>query len=249
MRARAHGRASSSRRAASAIARVLAAMRKVPRERFVDERMRERAYEDAPLPIGYGQTISQPYMVARMCELAGLQRRRARARDRRGLGLSGGGPEPAGAAGLRVSSCGPSSASAREQRLETLGYANVEVGVLRRHLRLARARAVRRRSSSPRARRQIPPLLVDQLADGGRLVIPVGPRQGQRLAIVTRRGDEFTTEWATPCSFVDLVGKYGWAATVRRARSASPRSPLGGCAPLVVRGAATSTIRELDRRD
>ena len=49
--------------------RVLAAMRKVPRERFVDESMRDRAYEDSPLPIGYGQTISQPYMVARMCEL------------------------------------------------------------------------------------------------------------------------------------------------------------------------------------
>ena len=53
--------------------RVLAAMRKVPRERFVDESMRERAYEDSPLPIGYGQTISQPYMVARMCELAELR--------------------------------------------------------------------------------------------------------------------------------------------------------------------------------
>ena len=53
--------------------RVLAAMRKVPRERFVDESMRDRAYEDSPLPIGYGQTISQPYMVARMCELAELR--------------------------------------------------------------------------------------------------------------------------------------------------------------------------------
>src|SRR5262245_11256901 len=54
-------------------ARVLNAMRKVPRERFVDEAMRERAYDDAPLPIGGGQTISQPYMVARMCELANLR--------------------------------------------------------------------------------------------------------------------------------------------------------------------------------
>jgi protein-L-isoaspartate(D-aspartate) O-methyltransferase len=56
----------------------------------------------------------------------------------------------------------------------------------------------------------IPPLLVAQLADGGRLIVPVGPRQGQRLAIVTRRGEEFDTEWTTPCTFVDLVGKYGW---------------------------------------
>ena len=189
--------------------RVLAAMRKVPRERFVDESMRERAYEDAPLPIGYGQTISQPYMVARMCELAEL-----------------GGDE----AVLEIGA-GSGYQAAVLSQLARQVYA---VELRPRARRSARSSAWRRSatptstSASSTARYgwrerapfdailvaagapEIPPLLVDQLADGGRLVVPVGPRQGQRLAIVTRRGTEFTTEWATPCSFVDLVGKYGW---------------------------------------
>ena len=188
--------------------RVLAAMRKVPRERFVDESMRDRAYEDSPLPIGYGQTISQPYMVARMCELAELHG------DEAVLEIgAGSGYQAAVLSQLARQIYGvelrPELGQRAQERMKTLGYSNVEIGVFDGTYgwrERAPFDAILVAAGAP----EIPPLLVDQLADGGRLVIPVGPRQGQRLAIVTRRGTEFTTEWATPCSFVDLVGKYGW---------------------------------------
>ena len=188
--------------------RVLAAMRKVPRERFVDESMRERAYEDAPLPIGYGQTISQPYMVARMCELAELKG------DEAVLEIgAGSGYQTAVLAELARQVYGverrPELGKLCEQRLALQGYRNVEIGVFDGTYGW-RARAPFDAVLVAAGAPEIPPLLVDQLADGGRLIVPVGPRQGQRLAIVTRRGSDFATEWATPCSFVDLVGKYGW---------------------------------------
>jgi protein-L-isoaspartate(D-aspartate) O-methyltransferase len=189
-------------------ARVLAAMRKVPRERFVDESMRERAYEDAPLPIGFGQTISQPYMVARMCELAEL------GGDEAVLEVGGGSGYQAAvlselARQVYVIELRPELGRLCQQRLEMLGKKNVEVGVFDGTYgwrERAPFDAIVVAAGAP----EIPPLLVDQLADGGRLIIPIGPRQGQRVAIVTRHGGEFVTEWATPCSFVDLVGKYGW---------------------------------------
>jgi protein-L-isoaspartate(D-aspartate) O-methyltransferase len=189
-------------------ARVLAAMRKLPRERFVDESMRERAYEDAPLPIGYGQTISQPYMVARMCALARL------GGDEAVLEIGAGSGYQAGvlaelARQVYAVEVRPELGRRAEERLKALGYTNVEVGLFDGTYgwrERAPFDAILVAAGAP----AVPPLLVDQLADGGRLIVPVGPRQGQRLCIVTRRGAEYETAWGTPCSFVDLVGKYGW---------------------------------------
>jgi protein-L-isoaspartate(D-aspartate) O-methyltransferase len=189
-------------------ARLLSAMRRIPRERFLDESMRERAYEDAPLPIGCGQTISQPYMVARMCELAGL------CGDERVLEIgAGSGYQTAILCELarRVYAVELRSelGAACERRLRALGCRNFELGIFDGTYGW-RERGpfdvVLVAAGAP----EIPMLLVDQLADGGRLIIPVGPRQGQRLALVTRQGDDFDISWATPCSFVDLVGRYGW---------------------------------------
>jgi len=188
--------------------RVLAAMRKVPRERFVDEAMRERAYDDGPLPIGSGQTISQPYMVARMCELARLEG------HERVLEIGAGSGYQAAVLGelagmVYAVEVRPDLGEKAKKRLQALGHRNVEVSVFDGTYgwnERAPYDAILVAAGAP----MIPPLLVAQLGDGGRLIVPVGPRQGQRLAVVTRRGDEFETEWTTPCTFVDLVGKYGW---------------------------------------
>jgi protein-L-isoaspartate(D-aspartate) O-methyltransferase len=189
-------------------ARVLGAMRKVARERFVDEAMRERAYDDGPLPIGGGQTISQPYMVARMCELARLQG------HERVLEIGAGSGYQTAilcelSAYVHAVEVRPELKRLGESRLTGLGYHNFEIGTFDGTFgwqERAPFDAILVAAGAP----EIPPLLVAQLADGGRLIIPVGPRQGQRLAVVTRRGEDFTTEWTTPCTFVDLIGRYGW---------------------------------------
>ena len=191
--------------------RVLAAMRKVARERFVDDAMIERAYDDAPLPIGYGQTISQPYMVARMSELARLSG------NERVLEVgAGSGYQTAVLCELARSvyavEVRHELARKCERRLAVLGYRNVEVGCFDgTHGWRERAPfdVILVAAGAP----AIPPLLVDQLADGGRLIVPVGSRQQQRLAVVVRRGDQFDLEWTTPCTFVDLIGKFGWGGS------------------------------------
>jgi protein-L-isoaspartate(D-aspartate) O-methyltransferase len=103
----------------------------------------------------------------------------------------------------------PELGAVAEERLRALGLDNVIIGVFdgtRGWAEHAPYDAILVAAGAP----AVPPLLVAQLADGGRLVIPVGPRQGQRLAVITRRGDDYETEWTTPCTFVDLVGRYGW---------------------------------------
>ncbi len=193
---------------------VLAAMRRVPRERFVAADLHGRAYEDSPLPIAEGQTISQPYIVALMLDAALL-----RPGDRVlevGAG-SGYACAVASLIGKRVYAIerhAPLAAQARE-RLTGLGYANIEIrcgdGSSGWH-EAAPFDAILVAAGGPR----VPKPLREQLTIGGRLVMPVGDAAGfQRLVQVTRRAiDDFVEVDFGGVAFVPLIGEYGWAADV-----------------------------------
>jgi protein-L-isoaspartate(D-aspartate) O-methyltransferase len=188
--------------------RVLAAMRAIPREDFVPLGDRAKAYDDQPLPIGHGQTISQPYIVAKMAELAGV-----RPTDRVLEIGAGGGYASAVISRLAAEVWGveivPELAERARATLVRLGVANARIECFdgtfgwREH---APYDVISVAAGAPR----VPILMLEQLADGGRLVIPVGPRESQRLVVVTRRGDEFETRHDIPVRFVDLTGRYGW---------------------------------------
>jgi protein-L-isoaspartate(D-aspartate) O-methyltransferase len=187
--------------------RVLEAMERVPRELFVPAELRERAYEDAALPIGGGQTISQPYMVARICEALGL------AGGERVLDVgTGSGYQAAVLAELagevhtieRI----PELAAQARANLDAAGYEQVEVHVGDGTLGLpdrAPFDAIAVAAAAP----QFPPALYDQLEPRGRLVIPVGGRHGQRLEIVIKSPEGPAVVRSVPCRFVPLVGGEG----------------------------------------
>jgi protein-L-isoaspartate(D-aspartate) O-methyltransferase len=196
--------------------RVLGAMEQVPRTAFVFDALIDQAYDDRPLPIGVGQTISQPYVVALMTEALKL-----RPTDRV---LEVGTGSGYGAAVLAeivahvdtIERHAVLAASAR-RLLQRLGYGNVDVHVGDGSLGWppgAPYQAIAVTAASP----TIPPALIEQLADGGRLVIPVGDGELQDLVRVTRVGpDQVLEETLTTVRFVPLIGAQGWDEHAREA--------------------------------
>ena len=188
--------------------RVLDAMRQVPRHLFVPKDTRGLAYCDGPLPIGQGQTISQPYIVALMTELLELTG------QEKVLELgTGSGYQAAILSRLvgQVYSVERHAALAEqaEKVLAQLGYDNVVISVGDGTLgwpEHSPYEAIIVTAAAP----DIPQPLMEQLADGGRLVAPVGSRWSQVLAKVKRQGETLVREHLTAVAFVPLVGKYGW---------------------------------------
>jgi protein-L-isoaspartate(D-aspartate) O-methyltransferase len=191
--------------------RVLEAMGSVPREVFVSPEERSLAYADEALPIPAGQTISQPYMVARMTELLDVQ-----PGDRILEIGTGSGYQAAVLARLRAKVTSferqPTLVPPARARIRDLGLDDcVEIKVADGSLGDA--------SGAPwdgiivtAAAPAVPQALRDQLADGGRLVIPVGPRARQILMVVTRHGNEWTERPDGACVFVPLIGEGGFEA-------------------------------------
>ena len=187
--------------------RVLDAMRDVPRHEFVPEPLRQEAYEDHPLPIGEGQTISQPYIVAAMLEHLGLQ--------------------AGGQAAGRVLEVGTGSgyvtallsllcaevysverhaqlAASAESTLHRLGYRNVKIRVgdgSQGWAEYAPFDAILVSAATP----EMPPALFAQLRDGGRIVVPIGPASSQELQLIRKVGGEPEVRVLEGCRFVPLV--------------------------------------------
>jgi protein-L-isoaspartate(D-aspartate) O-methyltransferase len=188
--------------------RVLAAMERVPRELFVPENLRHRAYDDAALPIGGGQTISQPYMVARIAEALTLRG------DERILDVgSGSGYQAAVLAELggevdtieRI----PELGELARANLDVAGYERVRVHVgdgTRGLPERAPFDAIAVAAAAP----ELPRTLYEQLELQGRLVVPVGKHGVQRLEVVVRSPEGPAVLRSVPCRFVPLVGEEGF---------------------------------------
>jgi len=191
-------------------AAVLAAISRVPRHQFIDKGLWKDAYSDFPLPIGYSQTISQPYMVARMSELCALSENSRVLEVGAGCGYQS---AILGAVAREVYAIEiiPHLAEIAQGALSRLGFENVVVrcgdGALG-WLEHAPYDAILVAAGAS----QVPPALSEQLADEGRLVIPVGPRAVQRLKVITRDGEHLKEEEDTACRFVELRGDYGWGS-------------------------------------
>ena len=188
--------------------RVIAAMRKVQRHEFLPEAMRGMAYGDHALPLGEGQTISQPYMVAVMTELLDIKET-----DRVLEIGTGSGYQAAVLAELceKVYTVERVKILADKARatLDRIGYKSVAIKVYDGTYGwkdMAPFDAIMVTAGAP----DIPAPLVDQLREGGRIVIPVGERYGQVLVKAVKSAEGIITQKNIPCIFVPLIGNHGW---------------------------------------
>jgi protein-L-isoaspartate(D-aspartate) O-methyltransferase len=188
--------------------RVIEAIRRVPREVFVSQEQYHAAYDDRPLSIGFGQTISQPFIVALMVQALELRG------DEKILELgTGSGYEAAILAELAQKvvtvECIPELAESARQVLDNLGYSNIEVHVAGRTLGWLEGApydAIIVSAGAP----TVPKVLLEQLAWNGRLVIPVGSRWQQELLRVTKLRKRNHIENLGGCYFVPLIGEGAW---------------------------------------
>ena len=191
--------------------RVLDAMRKVPRHRFVTPEHRHLAYADCPLPIGQSQTISQPYIVSLMTELLSLGGNEVILEIGTGSGYQ--------AAVLSLLARQVYTIERHKRLAVQAAEVLAELGLTNVHVHIGDGTlgwpehspydGVIATAAAPR----VPKPLLEQLADGGRLVIPVGGRGGQYLERWVRQGEKFTHKQGVPVAFVPLVGEYGWGET------------------------------------
>jgi len=188
--------------------RVIEVMKKLPRHLFVPENIIDDAYDDRALPIGHGQTISQPYIVALMTELLELKG------DEKVLEIgTGSGYQAAILAELarevhtveRVLQLAEES----RNRFERLGYKNIKV-YIRDGTEGVPEEAPFDRIIITAATPEIPPPLVEQLKEGGIVVAPVGERYSQYMLKAIKKGNELERHYLIPVAFVPLIGKYGW---------------------------------------
>jgi protein-L-isoaspartate(D-aspartate) O-methyltransferase len=190
--------------------RLLHAMESVPRHLFIPPEHLSAAYKDSPLPIGEGQTISQPYMVAAMADALLLEG------TERVLEIGAGSGYQAAvlsrlAREVIAVEAQPALVPATRERLERLGYSNVRIEEGDGSLGWptgAPFDAILVTAAAP----AIPAPLVPQLAEGGRLVIPVGTLNEQQLVRVIKRNGQTTEQILFACRFVPLIGRYGWPA-------------------------------------
>ena len=196
--------------------RILEAMFEVPRHKFVPPSLADHAYEDRPLPIGEHETISQPYIVAAMTQAAQV------CPGEKILEVgTGSGYQTAILAhlGARVYSVERNAALAEtaRMRLAEMGYEKVTVicgDGSEGYPSEAPYNAILITAAAP----EVPPILPDQLAEGGRLVIPVGELEHQDLLLIFKHGRQHHTRTLDPCQFVPLIGKYGWPEKANRVR-------------------------------
>jgi protein-L-isoaspartate(D-aspartate) O-methyltransferase len=188
---------------------VLDAMRRIPRHMFIEEGLQERAYGDYPLPIGEGQTISQPYIVASMTELLALKG------DERVLEIgTGSGYQTAILAELAAQVFTIERISSISERariiLDRLGYRNIIFRIGDGSIgwrEFSPYHGIMVTAASP----EVPQSLAEQLAaDGGRMVIPIGPPYSQDLVVVERRNNTYHKTVISGCVFVPLIGRHGW---------------------------------------